>query len=136
MAALRGRGTEPHNPSYNRGDIWMVDFGNPAGTELGPVHPAVIVSRQEFNNFAIQLGRVIVVPGTSTHSTNANGQTIMPHLQVNATLSNGLKHTTYFMTEQVCSVSLIRFRRLLGSINGQQLSNLEDRLCMVLDLFK
>jgi mRNA interferase MazF len=136
MASMRGRGSQPHKPSYNRGDIWMVDFGNPVGTELGMIQPAIIVSRQELNNFASQIGRVIVVPGTSTHTTNARGQTIMPHLQVNATLSNGLKHTTYFMTEQIRTVSLVRFQRLLGSTDGQHLRSLEDRLCMVLDLFK
>ena len=136
MASTRGHGNEPHRPNYSRGDIWMVDFGNPVGTELGMLHPTIIVSREEFNNFAAQIGRVIVVPGTSTQSTNAKGQTIMPHLQVHATLSNGLKHTTYFMTEQVRSSSLVRFQRFLGSIDGQQLRSLEDRLCMVLDLFK
>lgn len=122
--------------SYTRWEIWMVDFGNPLGTELGMEHPAVIVSRLELNKYAPQIGRVIVVPGTSTQYTNSKGQTLTWHREVPASLSNGLRHTTYFMAEQVRSVSINRLRRLVGSMERVHASEIENRLCFVMDLFK
>ncbi|MBX9878871.1 MAG: type II toxin-antitoxin system PemK/MazF family toxin [Candidatus Obscuribacterales bacterium] len=122
--------------SYRRGEIWMVDFGNPLGTELGMEHPAVIVSRQELNNFAARLGRVIVVPGTSAHFTNSSGTTLFSHREVGDSISNGLHHSTYFMTEQVRSVSIIRLRRLVGVLEASHVRAIDDRLCLVLDLFQ
>lgn len=122
--------------SYRRGDIWMVDFGNPIGAELGKEHPAVIVSMQQLNNFAQRLGRVIVVPGTSTHVTNQSGETIRSHREVTTSISNGLDHTTYFMSEQVRSVSIIRLRRLVGVMAASHVNAIDDRLCLVLDLFR
>ncbi len=121
---------------YNRGDIWMVDFGNPVGTELGMEHPAVIVSRQDMNNFASRLGRVIAVPGTSTHFTNAKGQTVTFHQEVANSRNNGLDHTTYFMSEQIRSISIVRFRRRLGTMERKFFRELEDRICFVMDLFR
>ena len=121
-------------PNYRRGDIWMVDFGNPVGTELGMEHPAMIVSIQELNNAPIR--RAIIVPGTSTRITNAQGQTIRVHHEVPASPSNGLDHTTYFMSEQVRTVPLIRFRRLVGAIEQRHVREIEDRLCLVMGLFR
>ncbi len=133
--------TPPANPappvepsSYRRGDIWMVDFGNPVGTELGMEHPAVIVSIQELNKAPIR--RVIIVPGTSTRITNAQGQTIRVHHEVPVAPSNGLHHTTYFMSEQVRTASLIRFRRLVGAMEQGHVREIEDRLCLVMGLFR
>ncbi|MCC7531640.1 MAG: type II toxin-antitoxin system PemK/MazF family toxin [Candidatus Melainabacteria bacterium] len=114
----------------------MVDFGNPVGSELGLEHPAVIVSRQEFNNFADKIGRLIIVPGTSTHTVNSKGETIVTHEEVPASNANGLAHTTYFMSEQVRAISIIRCRRLVGSIEKKHVTSLEQRLCLVMDLFK
>ncbi len=122
--------------SYRRGEIWMVDFGNPVGTELGMEHPAVIVSRQELNDFAARIGRVIVVPATSTHFTNSSGTTLFSHREVGDSISNGLHHSTYFMTEQVRSVSTIRLRRLIGVLEANHVRAIDDRLCLVLDLFQ
>lgn len=122
--------------SYRRGDIWMVDFSTPVGTELGMEHPAVIMSQQDLNNLAARLGRVIVVPGTSSHFTNTQGKTILSHQEVAASASNKLDHTTYFMAEQVRSVSIIRLRRLIGTMEHVHVRDIENRLCLVMDLFK
>lgn len=123
-------------PPFRRGDIWLVDFGNPVGSELGMEHPAVIVSRQEFNNFADKIGRLIIVPGTSTHTVNSKSETILTHEEVTASNANGLAHTTYFMSEQVRAISIIRCRRLVGSMEKRHVTSLEQRLCLVMDLFK
>ncbi len=128
---------QPTKPNaFNRGEIWMVDFANPIGTELGLEHPAVIVSTQELNNAATKIGRVIVVPGTSKQTTNSQGKTISMHLEIIATPSNGLHHTTYFMSEQVRSASILHFRRLVGVLERTNLREIENRLCLVMGLFK
>lgn len=137
MTAAPPSSNQPAQPvNYRRGDIWMVDFGNPVGTELGMEHPAVIVSKQEFNNLAQSIGRVIVVPGTSTRFVNSRGNTLLSHQEVPASGSNGLQHTTYFMAEQVRSVSIARFRRVVGAMENAHVRDIEDRLCLVMDLFK
>lgn len=123
-------------PAFRRGDIWMVDFGNPLGSELGMVHPAAIISIQEMNNAAHKIGRVIVVPSTSTNVRNAKGNTIAVHLEVIASSSNGLHHTTYFMAEQVRTASVIRFKKRLGQLDKQNIKEIENRLCLVMGLFK
>lgn len=132
MIVQEGARAQP--PSYRRGDVWMVDFGNPVGTELGLEHPAVIVSIQELNH--VRMGRAIIVPGTSTHSINAQGKTVVIHQEVPASSSNGLHHTTYFMTEQIRTVSFLRFRRLVGALEHGHLREIENKLCLVMGLFR
>lgn len=46
-----------------RGGVWWVDFEPSTGSEIRKVRPAVIVSNDKANE---QLGRVVVVPVTST----------------------------------------------------------------------
>jgi len=82
------------------------------------------------------LGRVIAVPGISTHFTNAKGQTVTFHQEVANSLNNGLDHTTYFMSEQIRSISIVRFRRRLGTMERKFFRELEDRICFVMDLFR
>jgi mRNA interferase MazF len=123
-------------PSYKRGDIWMVDFGQPVGTEMGMEHPGLIVSAQELNDAVAALKRVIVVPGTSTRYENRQGKVLAFHLEVAASKLNGLDHTTYFTSEQVRTVSIERFRRRVGAIEASLLKELEDKLCLVMKLFR
>ena len=113
----------------------MVDFGNPVGTEMGMEHPALIVSAQELND-SLALQRVIVVAGTSTRYENRQGRVLAFHLEVPASASNGLHHTTYFMSEQVRTVSIERCRRRVGPIESNLLREMEDRLCLVMKLFR
>lgn len=112
----------------------MVDFGNPVGSELDMEHPGLIVSAQELNNSALQ--KLIVVPGTSTRFANRTGNVLVFHLEVPASALNGLKNTTYFMTEQVRAASNLRFRRRVGAIESPLLSEMEDKLCLVMNLFR
>lgn len=40
------------------------------------------------------------------------------------------------MAEQIRAVSNVRFRRLIGTLEGRLLRSLEDRLRLALDLFQ
>jgi mRNA-degrading endonuclease toxin of MazEF toxin-antitoxin module len=114
----------------------MVDFGQPVGTELGMEHPALIVSAQELNDAVGALKRLIIVPGTSTRYENRQGKVLAFHLEVPASALNGLHHTTYFMSEQVRTLSIERFRRRVGAIEASLLKEMEDKLCLVMKLFR
>lgn len=126
----------PTFSQYHRGEIWMVDFGHPIGTELGMEHPAVIISAQELNNLAKALGRTIVVPATSKRFENRQGRVLAFHQETEPSATNGLAKTSYFMTEQVRTVSIQRFRRRLGIIESTNLREIENRLCLVMNLFR
>lgn len=123
-------------PELKRGQIWMVEFGTPIGSELGAEHPAVIVSADKLNA-SIMRTRSIIVPGTSTRFENPRTkEVIVLHQEVPSSASNGLHHTTYFMAEQIRAASCMRFRRLVGSLESRFLKSIEDRLCLVLNLFE
>ncbi|HEY9790565.1 MAG TPA: type II toxin-antitoxin system PemK/MazF family toxin [Candidatus Obscuribacterales bacterium] len=123
--------------SYRRGQIWWVELGKPAGHEAGYVHPAVIVSKQEYTSVAENLGWVIVVPGTSTRiEVPRTARIPLIHLEIGPSNANNLDHTTYFHCEKVRSVSPLRLERLIGVMEVRQLREIENRLCLVMDLFK
>ena len=128
---------QPPTATYRRGEIWWVDFGDPVGREIADIHPAVIVSKQEFNNVAPRLGWLIIVPGTSTRITvPRTDRILLTHLEVSNTMSNGLAHTTYFLCEQVRFISTIRMQRRIGIMETKSMREIESRLCLVMDLFK
>src|SRR5262245_57200682 len=98
---------QPAARTYRRGEIWWVDFGEPVGREIADVHPAVIISKQEFNDVAPALGWLIIVPGTSTRIVVPRTDRIpTTHFEVPNRMANGLDHTTYFLCEQVRFVSI------------------------------
>lgn len=125
--------TQPLSPNFVRGQIWMVDFGQPVGSELGLEHPALIISCRALNEAAQFLRKLVVVPATSTQIA-VKGKTISMHEEVFPSEVNGLIGTTYFMSEQIRSASTTRFRRLMGTIERTHLRNIEDKLCEVLSL--
>jgi mRNA interferase MazF len=121
---------------FQRGDIWMVDFGHPIGHEQGMERPAIIISKAELNNTAHIHGLLIAVPGTKTPQINPHTQqTRVTCIKVDPSPINGLKNTTYFMSEKLRSVSIERFKRKTGRLETNYLKSLEDCLYLVLDLF-
>ena len=129
--------SSPLPVTYQRGQIWMVDFGQPLGHEFGMEHPAVIVSERGINSLADKLGRLIVVPGISTRIENPRTGTLLSsHQEVPNSSANGLVNRTYFMAENVRSLSTQRLRRLTGMMEPILLRRLDDRLCLVMDLFQ
>lgn len=124
-------------PVYLRGQIWWVDFGQPIGQEFGMEHPAVIVSCPALNGTVSSHGRIIVVPGTSTRiEAPGTARPIVTHQEVQTSQINGLRNTTYFKTEDVLSLSVLRLNRLIGTLEPRLLHELENRLCLVMGLFR
>jgi mRNA interferase MazF len=121
---------------FRRGEIWMVDFGQPLGHEQGLQRPAVVISKQELADTAHIHGLLIMVPGTSTEQINPiTRQTRISCIKIEPSATNGLANTTYFMSEKLRSISIVRLTHKIGQLTGRDIKALEQCLCLVMDLF-
>lgn len=91
-----------------RGDVWLVDFGDPVGREQAGRRPAVVVSADALNAGAA--GLVIVVPLTTTR------RGLPSHIEIEPG-DSGLDETSYAKCEDVKSIS---DRRLVGRLGTTQ----------------
>ena len=110
--------------SANRGDIWLVDFGSPIGSEQAGRRPAVIVSADGLNHS--RAGVVIVVPCTTRH------RGLPSHVELDSQ-SSGLQEITYAKCEDVKSISVQRLTRKLGNANDEALFAISTALSFLLD---
>jgi len=95
-----------------RGEIWLVDFGEPVGTEQAGRRPAVVVSADPLNES--RAGVVIVVPCTTRR------REIPSHVELHPERC-GLDEVSYAKCEEVKSVSERRLVARLGAANDEAL---------------
>jgi len=115
----------------------MVALGTPVGHEQGLERPCLVVSDQGFVNTVHVHKMLITVPGSRTrHENPRTHKVILTHVEVAPTAANGLTAATYFMAEQIRSLSLARFRRYVGTLESRHVKTIEDSLCLVMSLFK
>lgn len=108
-----------------RGDIWLVDFGEPVGREQAGRRPAVVISDDLVNDGPS--GLVIVVPVTSTHRQ-------MPsHIELDDP-STGLNHVSYAKCEDIKSISDHRLITRLGRASPDAVFEMERVLRLLLRL--
>jgi mRNA interferase MazF len=107
-----------------RGEIWLVDFGEPIGHEQAGRRPAVVVSADRLNES--QAGVVIVVPCTTTH------RALPSHVELDPA-SSGLDQVSYAKCEDVKSISERRLVARLGVANEEALFAIERALRFLLD---
>jgi mRNA interferase MazF len=100
--------TPPH--SVRRGEVWLVDFGDPVGREQAGLRPAVVVSADSLNES--RAGVVIVVPLT----TSRRG--LPSHVEIE-TGASGLDTVSYAKCEDVKSASEARFVARLGIVDTE-----------------
>jgi mRNA interferase MazF len=117
--------------SIKRGDIWIVNFDPIEGREQKGQRPAVVLSCDAMDPSILELA--YVMPATSKARVNARGVLVPNHFKVEPGPENGLELATYFMGEQLRSVSIRRFKSKLGKLSPSQLLQLEDILIMLLD---
>lgn len=108
-----------------RGDLWLVEFGEPVGHEQGWKRPAVVMSSDHLNDSAASL--VIVVPVTSTRWG------LPSHVEIESGRS-GLATTSYAKGEDIKSVSQRRMVTRYGSADVRVMNQLEAILRMLLEL--
>ena len=108
-----------------RGEVWLVDFGEPVGHEQGWRRPAVVMSSDHLNDSPASL--VIVVPVTSTRWG------LPSHVEIE-TGQSGLADTSYAEGEDIKSVSLGRMVTRYGLADVLVLHQLEVILRTLLEL--
>jgi mRNA interferase MazF len=113
------------SPSPRRGDVWLVDFGNPVGHEQGWKRPAVVLSSDHLNDSAASL--VIVIPVTSTRWS------LPSHVEIE-TGRSGLANTSYAKAEDIESVSQERLVTRYGRADIEVVRQLEVVLRTLLEL--
>jgi mRNA interferase MazF len=106
-----------------RGEVWLVDFGEPIGHEPASIRPAVIVSADEANAGPGML--VAVVP------TTTRDRRLPLHVPVE---SGGLTDPSFARCDQVRSVSEHRLVHSLGTLDAVELFAIDRVLRLFLDL--
>lgn len=107
-----------------RGEIWLIDFGQPVGSEQAGRRPGVVVSADRLNES--RAGVVIVVPCTTTR------RELPSHIEIDAAES-GLDETSYAKCEDIKSVSERRLIARLGAARDESLFAIARALRFLLD---
>ena len=107
----------------NRGEIWLVDFGDPIGTEQAGRRPAVIISADRLNQS--RAGVVIVIPCTTRQRGLPSHVELDPH-------SSGLDEVTYAKCEDIKSISEQRLIAKLGNADEEALFDIAKALAFLL----
>jgi mRNA interferase MazF len=108
-----------------RGEIWLVDFGEPVGREQGGVRPAVVLSTDAINEGPS--GVVLVVPVTTAR------RDLPSHVEVEVGES-GLDHASYAKCEDVKSISDRRLIDRLGTAGPNAMFEIGQVLRYLFDL--
>jgi mRNA interferase MazF len=113
-----------------RGEVRMVDFEPARGAEANKRRPAIIVSNDEANSTAAQIGRGVltVVPVTSNVDRVYPFQVLLP------SGAGGLPHDSKAQAEQVRSIDAERVGALLGSLPDRLMASLDEALRLHLAL--
>jgi mRNA interferase MazF len=98
--------------------VWLVDFGQPVGSEQRGVRPAIVVASDLHCRFPIDM--TIVIPLT----TRNRG---LPHHVEISSPNSGLRQTSWARTEDVASISTLRLAkdRPLGALNDKEIATVQ-----------
>lgn len=110
-------------PDPLRGDVWLVDLGDPIGHEAAARRPALVVSDDPANVH----GLAVVCPITRTR----RGYPTHVELEVDP---SGLGATSYIQAEQIRTISTARLVRRLGDVDVTTMHAVERCLRFLLRL--
>jgi mRNA interferase MazF len=108
-----------------RGEVWLVDFGDPVGQEQSGRRPAVVVSADPLN--ASRAGVVIVVPTTTTF------RGLPSHIEIDPN-GSGMDDVSYAKCEDIKSISEKRLIGRLGAVDEAVSFQIARALRFLLDL--
>ena len=111
--------------SARRGDLWLVNFGEPVGREQGGLRPAVVVSADGLNEGPA--GVVMVVPVTSAR------RGLPSHIEIDDP-GSGLDQVSYAKCEDLTSISDHRLVHRIGAVEATVMAAIERVLRYLLDL--
>jgi mRNA interferase MazF len=109
----------------HRGEVWLVDFGEPVGREQSGRRPAVVVSADPLNDS--RAGVTIVVPLTTAH------RGLPSHIEIDKSGSE-LDEVSYAKCEDVKSISEQRLVARLGAVDEQVMFQIARALRFLLEL--
>src|SRR5438874_702489 len=109
----------------SRGDVVLLDLDPIKGHEQGGRRPALVVSSDYLNHSRAEV--IVVVPITSQN------RKIRSHLRIEPP-EGGLSRTSFVMCDQVRTVAVGRIYRIAGRIGRDVMTEVEDRLRMLLEL--
>lgn len=107
----------------NSGDIVIVDFGTPIGSEAGFTRPAVVVTADAFLRF--RPSTVFVVPLTTTP------RAFPSHVAVEPDELNDLDRLSYALVEQMRAVAIGRCSATGGNVGAVVSHQILDVLAMI-----
>ncbi len=108
-----------------RGEVWLVDFGDPLGREQSGSRPAVVISSDLLNDS--RAGVVIVVPITTAY------RGLPSHIEIDRD-GSGLDEISYAKCEDVKSISEKRLIGRLGATSDEAIYQIARGLRFLLDL--
>ena len=113
-----------------RGDIWIVDFSSPIGSEAAFERPAVIVSNNAANESASAANRgvVTVVPVTS------NTRRVYPFQVRLPARDSGLRRDSKAQAEQIRAIAVERLRSRVGRVPRRRMQEVDAALRLHLSL--
>jgi mRNA interferase MazF len=111
--------------NVHRGEIWLVDFGEPVGREQAGRRPAVVVSADPLNNS--RAGVAIVVPVTTAR------RGLPSHIELDPDES-GLDEPSYAKCEDVKSISEQRLIARIGQADSGAAFQIDRVLRFLMDL--
>lgn len=129
MPQRRPQATEKASPEapHRRGEIWMVnaDPASPAiGNEIWSNRPAIVVS----NNVLNARGGFATIVYLSTSVKKRSGPT---HVEIPAVAGGG---TAMALCEQVHTVDSSRLQRLLGTVPGESIRDIDAALALSMSI--
>ena len=108
-----------------RGEVWLVDFGEPVGREQSGRRPAVVISADALNES--RAGIVIVVPCTTAR------RGLPSHIELDPATS-GLDDVSYAKCEDIKSISENRLIVRLGEAPVEAMFDVVRLLRFLLDM--
>ena len=111
--------------SARRGDLWLVDIGEPIGREQGGLRPAVVVSADGLNEGPA--GVVMVVPVTSAR------RGLPSHVEINSP-DSGLNEVSYAKCEDLKALLDRLLVHRVGTLDPAGMAAIERVLGYLLDL--
>ncbi len=114
-------------PQPIRGELWFVNLDPTTGREQAKTRPCLVISVDIYNSSHAKM--ITVVPLTSTQ------RNFSWYVEVVPTKSNGLKKTSYVISDQIRTISKNRMSgSAIGFVDEQILQLVEDRIRILLQL--
>jgi mRNA interferase MazF len=108
-----------------RGELWIVDLGEPLGHEQGWHRPALVISSDEWNRHA---GTLTVLPITRTRHG------LPTRVEIEPTVPTGLDDVSYARCEDIRSVSERRLVHRVGGVDAVVMASVATTIRIFLEV--